>query len=87
MRVSAEGFARLTAALAAIADECCEGRLVAITEGGYDLAGLATCLRAVIPVLAGERTSADFPSPKLHTPRGKATLDAVLPNLRPFWPL
>jgi acetoin utilization deacetylase AcuC-like enzyme len=87
MRVSADGFARLTARLVAIADEFCEGRVVAISEGGYDLAGLASCLRAVIPVLTGERTSAEFPLPKMHTPRGSATLDAVLPNLRPFWAL
>src|SRR5437867_4853582 len=34
MRVSAEGFARLTAMITQIADECCNGRVVAATEGG-----------------------------------------------------
>ena len=87
MRVTADGFARLTAMIVAIADECCEGRVVAITEGGYDLGGLASCLRAVIPVLAGESSLADFPPPKAHTPRGNATVEAALPNLRPFWKL
>ena len=38
-------FGRLTALVAAAADECCEGRLVAVTEGGYDLAALAGSLR------------------------------------------
>jgi acetoin utilization deacetylase AcuC-like enzyme len=85
MRVSAGGFARLTAAIISIADECGKGRVVAVTEGGYDLAGLASCLRAVIPVIAGERASADFPLAKVHTPRGSATVEAVLPNLRSFW--
>ena len=87
MRLSANQFARLTAALTAIADECCGGRVVAITEGGYDLAGFASCLRGVVPVLAGERTLTDFPSSKAHTPRGNATVEAALPNLRPYWTL
>jgi acetoin utilization deacetylase AcuC-like enzyme len=87
MRLSANQFARLTAALTAIADECCGGRVVAITEGGYDLAGFASCLRGVVPVLAGERTLTDFPSSKAHTPRGNATVEAALPNLRQYWTL
>ena len=37
MRLSANEFARLTAAMVAIADEYCNGRVVAVTEGGYDL--------------------------------------------------
>ena len=87
MRLSANQFARLTAALTAIADECCGGRVVAITEGGYSIAGFASCLRGVVPVLAGERTLTDFPSSKAHTPRGNATVEAALPNLRPYWTL
>jgi hypothetical protein len=38
-------------------------------------------------VIAGERAAADFPLTKVHTPRGSATVEAVLPNLRPFWVL
>jgi acetoin utilization deacetylase AcuC-like enzyme len=87
MRLSANQFARLTAAIAGVADQCCDGRVVAITEGGYDLAGFAGCLRAVIPVLSGDASLTDFPSAKGHTPRGNATVDAALPNLRPFWTL
>src|SRR5688572_9636702 len=48
MRLDADCFGRLTAAIAAIADECCGGRVVAITEGGYDLKGLADSLRATV---------------------------------------
>jgi len=46
--MTAEGFARLTKALLAVADEVCEGRMVFVTEGGYDLKALADCLDAVI---------------------------------------
>ena len=34
-----------------MADEHCEGRLVAVTEGGYDLRALARLLDAVVDVL------------------------------------
>jgi acetoin utilization deacetylase AcuC-like enzyme len=88
MRLSVDGFARLTAATAAIADECCEGRVVAITEGGYDLGGLASCLRAVIPVLNGETSLGDLRGPTGSAPhRGLATIDAALPQVRKFWQL
>jgi acetoin utilization deacetylase AcuC-like enzyme len=93
MRLSADGFARLTAAISAVADECCGGRVVAISEGGYDLGGLASCLRAVIPVLNGDTSLADLREPTGSSlqsdaaPRGRATIDAALPQVRKFWQL
>src|SRR5215217_3511176 len=45
MRLTSSCFGRLTAMIAAAADECCDGRVVAVTEGGYDLQGLAEGLR------------------------------------------
>jgi acetoin utilization deacetylase AcuC-like enzyme len=53
MRLTAPYFGRLTAAIVKVADECCQGRVVAVTEGGYDLAGLAESLRATIRALEG----------------------------------
>lgn len=51
MRMSAGGFARLTGRLCAVADNCASGRIVLVTEGGYNLralaASLATCLGAL----------------------------------------
>lgn len=101
MRLSVNGFARLTGALADIAGECCAGRMVAITEGGYDLGGLASCLRAVISVLdrktdltvrlsdgateTGPTVRGDQNKPDMR--RGRATIDAVLPEVRQFWQL
>ena len=54
MRMSAAGFATLTARLAAAADQHARGRLLLVTEGGYDLPALAESLQAVVRVLAGE---------------------------------
>jgi acetoin utilization deacetylase AcuC-like enzyme len=87
MRLSVNQFARLTAAITAIADELCQGRVVAVTEGGYDLGGFASCLRAVIPVLNGEASPSDFRRPEGAAPRGRATVDAVVPGLRRYWQL
>lgn len=89
MRVSVNEFARLTAAITAIADQYCKGRVVAVTEGGYDLGGLASCLRAVIRVLNGETSGSDLPRvpPSPESRRGRATVDAVLPGLRRYWQL
>jgi len=85
MRATADGFGRLTALLVDVADECCGGRIVAVTEGGYDLAGLAASLRVVTAVLAGERTLEQCEPPDGPAPRGRATIDAVLPHLRKAW--
>jgi len=87
MRMTPAGFERLTASLAELADEVCGGRIVAITEGGYDLDGLGACLRAAIRSLDG-RSPATGPSATAHpAPRGEATIAAVRPVLRPFWAL
>jgi acetoin utilization deacetylase AcuC-like enzyme len=51
LRMTTAGFARLTSALLAVADEVCEGRVVLVTEGGYDLKALSDSLDAVIEVL------------------------------------
>src|SRR5215510_2526165 len=61
MRLTGSYFGRLTAAIVKIAEDCCQGRVVAVTEGGYDLAGLAESLRATIRALEGE-TSFDAPN-------------------------
>ena len=85
MRLTTDQLGRLTALIAGVADECCGGRLVAVTEGGYDLQALAACLRVSIRVLSGEARLADFPVPQGDTRRADATLAAVRPYLGKFW--
>jgi acetoin utilization deacetylase AcuC-like enzyme len=48
LRMTTEGFDRLTRALVAEADALCEGRVVMVTEGGYDLTAVAQCLTAIV---------------------------------------
>jgi acetoin utilization deacetylase AcuC-like enzyme len=85
MRVSTEEFGRLTALVTGVADEVCRGRVVAITEGGYDLQALAASLNTAIAALAGETSLSTLAEPKGPTPRGEATLKAVRPQLTPHW--
>jgi acetoin utilization deacetylase AcuC-like enzyme len=48
LRMTTDGFGRLTKMLLGVADELCEGRVVLVTEGGYDLNALKQCLEIVI---------------------------------------
>lgn len=50
LRMTTAGFARLTRALLGVTNEVCEGRVVLVTEGGYDLKALSDSLDAVIEV-------------------------------------
>jgi acetoin utilization deacetylase AcuC-like enzyme len=87
MRVTAPCFGRLTSAIASIADECCDGRVVAVTEGGYNLKGLADCLRAAIRALDGGDPAAAAPPGDAPTPRADAAIRAVTPHLGKYWRL
>ncbi|QGT78739.1 histone deacetylase [Guyparkeria halophila] len=47
------GYAALAARVSALAEECCDGRLVMMLEGGYSPEGLSSSVYAVIDALAG----------------------------------
>lgn len=51
MKVTSEGFAQLTRIVKQIAERCCQGRLVSVLEGGYNLENLADAAEAHIRVL------------------------------------
>jgi acetoin utilization deacetylase AcuC-like enzyme len=85
MRVTTSQFARITARIAAVADACCSGRLVLVTEGGYDLKALAASLNAVIDVLDDRTALEDIPVPSGTASRADASLAAVRPHLEKFW--
>ena len=85
MQVSTEGFAAMTAHVQRLAAGCCDGRLAAVTEGGYDLAALDACLESTLTHLsAGPQV---VPPPSVGD---RARIDAVIPAVRqalaPHWP-
>jgi acetoin utilization deacetylase AcuC-like enzyme/formylglycine-generating enzyme required for sulfatase activity len=51
MRVTTECYGKLTGIVKGIADQCCQGRLVSVLEGGYGLRGLADAVETHIRVL------------------------------------
>ena len=85
MRLSTDQLGRLTALLAGLSNDCCEGRVVAVTEGGYDLKALAGCLRNVTRVLAGDASLSDFPTPSGATSRADETMAAIRPHVGKYW--
>jgi acetoin utilization deacetylase AcuC-like enzyme len=85
MRLTSSYFGHLTTAIVQIANEHCAGKLVAVTEGGYDLVALAESLRATIHALESDEKGDAAPTGA--TPRGEATVKAVLPHLRDRWKL
>jgi histone deacetylase 6 len=80
MRLSAAGYARMTARLQTLAD----GRVVLALEGGYNLSAIARAAEACLRVLLDEEPieSAPAEEPSLEAAR---VLDTVLSIQRPFW--
>lgn len=88
MRLTTGAFAAMTTELRGVSDEFCNGRIVAVTEGGYDLGALADSLQAVISALASDHLQADpWPAPAVPPSRGRAAVTAVRSALGPFWKL
>ena len=89
MRLRTEAFAAMTADLRRVADTCCSGRLVAVTEGGYDLRALADSMKTVVGVLAAEDI-AGFSWPEaagIAPNRGRAAVNALKASLGSIWKL
>lgn len=61
MMVTMEGYRNLTARMVAIANEVCEGRLVALQEGGYSVLYIPFCSLAVVEGLTGVHTGISDP--------------------------
>jgi acetoin utilization deacetylase AcuC-like enzyme len=87
MRLTTAAFAAMTQELRAVADECCRGRIVSITEGGYDLQALGSSLDAVIVAHGGVASPAQWPSSGIASSRGEAAVAQVRSVLAPHWTL
>jgi len=85
MGVSTDGFDAMTAHVLRLAARCCDGRLTAVTEGGYDLTALDACLDSTLTQLSAG------PPPSTPLVTGDTSrIDRVIPVVRraldPFWP-
>jgi acetoin utilization deacetylase AcuC-like enzyme len=87
MRLSTPGYGLLTKALCDAATRHCHGRVVAVTEGGYDLTALKACLESTITVLEDGPLPAPSQPPLPATSRSRLTIAAVRSAQAKFWKL
>ena len=85
LRLTADAFSAMTMALRAVSEECCRGRIVAVTEGGYDLHALAASLNATIDVLYGPLAAPVWPSSGVASHRGAESVRQARAALRAYW--
>ncbi len=85
MQVSTAGYTDMTRRLCAFADRHCEGRVVGVTEGGYDLEALEACLQETLQVFAGQQGAAPE-ALRGPTTRADTAFEAVRRSQAEFWP-
>ena len=77
MAVTEHGFAGMAEARVQVADRVCDGRLIAVLEGGYDLRGMRDSVEAVLDVLSGRAR----PAPPELPPSDAAPILAAVKRL------
>jgi acetoin utilization deacetylase AcuC-like enzyme len=85
LRLTADAFGAMTMALRQVAEQCCRGRVVVLTEGGYDLKALAASLNATIEALHGPLAAPAWPSSGITSNRGAQTVRDTQAALRAYW--
>ena len=86
MRLTTGAFGAMTGALRGAAEECCDGRIALVTEGGYDLRALAASLNAAVSALAGA-CEARWPASGIESDRGRRAVAAARAALQQHWQL
>jgi acetoin utilization deacetylase AcuC-like enzyme len=87
MRLSTAGYSGLTKALCEAADRHCHGRLVAVTEGGYDLNALKVCLESTVTILDGASVPPGADRPRAATERSRMAIAQVRSAQAEYWKL
>lgn len=87
LRLSTSAFGTLTMALRGVAEECCRGRIVAVTEGGYDLRALSASLDCAIAALHGPSAPVEWPRSGIAPVRGTSAVRDAKAALRGYWHL
>jgi acetoin utilization deacetylase AcuC-like enzyme len=85
LAVTPAGIAAMSRALADLADECAEGRIVGVLEGGYDLDAIVDGVDTLLATLLGARNEAPLATGDARR------LDPLLERVRaahaPYWRL
>jgi acetoin utilization deacetylase AcuC-like enzyme len=81
MYLSTAGFAKLTGIIIELADYLCDGRLVMVQEGGYDLQAMANCAATCVNLLLGDDAAVDNLGPA-PTTQWRINTDVLIAELR-----
>jgi acetoin utilization deacetylase AcuC-like enzyme len=88
MRLTTAAFGAMTRDLRSVADECCAGRMVLMTEGGYDLPALAQSLEAVVEALSTSAAPTEtWPASTVASGRGRVSVAAAKRAQSRHWKL
>lgn len=87
MRMTTAGFARVTSRLLQAADELCGGRVVFVTEGGYDTSALHDCLGTVVDLASGRLSLDSSARAGGDSKRAEAAIRTVTRAQSRFWKL
>jgi acetoin utilization deacetylase AcuC-like enzyme len=71
MKVTEQAYGELTQRIVEAAERWCDGRVLSLLEGGYDLEGLAASVSEHVNALAGESTTPHPPSAPSPLTRGE----------------
>jgi acetoin utilization deacetylase AcuC-like enzyme len=85
MRVTEAGFAAMARRVKRLAAECCDGKMVAALEGGYDLDAIAESGRAVIEEFG--READEIIRPDEDGDRVMPMIERASQNVGRFWNL
>ena len=87
MRLSAAGYASLTRQVCTVAGQCCDDRVVLVTEGGYDLRALEACLESTVAAASsfGPEDAGSTGLGAGPTGRSLAAIAAVRAAQRRYW--
>ncbi len=81
MYLSTAGFAKLTGIIIELAQTLCNGRLVFVQEGGYDILATAFCISTCINLLLGDDAAVDNLGPA-PTIKYRINSDVLIAELR-----
>jgi acetoin utilization deacetylase AcuC-like enzyme len=84
LTISVDGYAALTRRLVTLTNELCDGRIVLVLEGGYNLPALGACTVACLQVLLGHEPTPDSLGP---AGAGEPNVSALIERARRRHPL
>ncbi len=90
LELTCNGYAKMTEIVKNIADEVCNGRIVASLEGGYNLGAIGHAVSAVINVLGEYGVRVEEPGgapPDRIQPTMRVTIDEAINIQKKYWKL